>query len=235
MNSKKIKQYTPQKTHRYLKAIRNTVKTIVLGLMYLYKKLGGNKIKLLKNRGKGERYLEIGPGNKRIPGFETLNIVAGSEVDYVYDAAKKLPFQRSTFDVIYNSHVLEHIPWHKTEDVLKEWCRILKPGGTLEIWVPDAMFVFQELEKAEAGESDSIPDDWDVLNPNKNRYLWVNGRLLYGARNDYPSWHKALFTEGYLKDLLSKVGFTGIKKMNKKELRTQDHGMIDLGVKGTKK
>ena len=234
MNSDIIKEYAPRQSHKVLKKIRDKAKGLFFGIVYLYKKMGGNKIQVLKNRGKEERYLEIGPGQKRIPGFETINIVAGSEVDYVYDAAKKLPFKSNTFDLIYNSHVLEHIPWYQTVDVLGEWYRVLKSGGIIEIWVPDAMVILKELNYAESGNSDTIPDDWDVLNPNHSRYKWVNGRLLYGARQDYPSWHKALFTEGYLKELLLEIGFKDVKKMAKDELRTQDHGIIDLGVKGIK-
>lgn len=41
--------------------------------------------------------------------------------------------------LLYASHVLEHIPWYKTEEVLREWVRVLKPGGVLEVWVPDRL------------------------------------------------------------------------------------------------
>src|SRR4051794_24034748 len=83
---------------------------------------GLNKIRYSKRT---QRRLEIGPGNLRMPGFESLNIVPGAGVDYIADAAKKLPFSDNTFDLIYASHVLEHIPWFKTLEVLKEWVRIL--------------------------------------------------------------------------------------------------------------
>ncbi|MCK4821504.1 hypothetical protein KA005_37405, partial [bacterium] len=74
-----------------------------------------NRLNLRKNSRKTQRYLEIGPGNEMMPGFETLNIVGGPNVDYVFDAAKPLAFGDNTFDLIYASHMLEHIPWYKTE------------------------------------------------------------------------------------------------------------------------
>ena len=84
---------------------------------------------LLSRRAKTDRRLEIGPGPQRIPGFETLNIVGGANVDYVWNAERRLPFRAGTFSVIYASHVLEHIPWFRTHRVLAEWVRGLAPGG----------------------------------------------------------------------------------------------------------
>lgn len=230
-----IKEKLPKNLHNPAKKIASPFLIIFYDLKFIYKKLLGNQISIMRNSGKKERFLEIGPGLNRISGFETLNIVAAGDVDYVFDASKKLPFKDNSFDLIYTSHILEHIPWFKTKDTLLEWCRILKSGGRIEIWVPDAMVILNELHKAENGESDTIPDDWKNLNPNNNRYLWVSGRLFYGARKDYPSWHMALFTEGYLKKVLSEVGFTSVTSMDKTELRTMGHGIIDLGVKGIKK
>lgn len=229
-----LKANIPKDLHKPLNKFAAPFLQIFNNLKFVYKKLLGNKISILTNSHKKERFLEIGPGPKRIPGFETLNVIAAGDVDYVFDAAKKLPFKNNSFDLIYSSHILEHIPWFKTKNTLSEWYRILKPNGKIEIWVPDAMTILNELHRAERGENDTIPDDWKTLNPNKNRYLWVSGRLFYGVRTDYPSWHKALFTEGCLKKVLSEIGFTNITLMNKSELRTKDHGIIDLGVRGTK-
>ena len=48
-----------------------------------------------------------------------------------------LPIKSHTYDLVYMSHILEHIPWFQTVDFLKEIHRILKGDGTVEIWVPD--------------------------------------------------------------------------------------------------
>src|SRR5262245_47155755 len=93
-------------------------------------------INIRRLRDRPDRKLEIGPGGNRIVGFETLNFMYGPHHDYVADASQKLPFPDGTFSIIYASHVLEHIPWYRSAQVLQEWVRILRSGGTLELWVP---------------------------------------------------------------------------------------------------
>lgn len=49
--------------------------------------------------------------------------------------AKNLPFKDGTLDFVYSSHLLEDFfDW---DPVLREWMRVLKPGGKLVILVPD--------------------------------------------------------------------------------------------------
>ena len=106
-------------------------------------------INLVLNRRKALRRLEIGPGALRIRGFETLNIRAAANVDYVVDATARLPFADGTFHLIYASHVLEHVPWYQLEATLAEWVRILRPGGRLEVWVPNGLRIAQaEIDPA---------------------------------------------------------------------------------------
>jgi len=168
----------------------------------VWSKLFKNRINLWRNARKPRRYLEIGPGNSRLPGFETLDIIGGRNVDYVYDAAKPLPFEDDTFDLVYASHVLEHIPWYKTEEVLKEWARILKPGGVLEVWVPDGLKICKALLEYELnGAKEAMElDGWYKFNPRKDLYLWVNGRLFtYGDGTGNPkssNWHRAIGVKG---------------------------------------
>jgi SAM-dependent methyltransferase len=186
-----------------------------------------------------QRYLEIGPGDERIEGFETLNIFRGPGVDHVCDASKPLPFKDNAFDLIYASHVLEHIVWYQTEAALREWIRILKPGGVLEVWVPDGLKICQTLLNYELnGISDIDKDGWYRLNPRKDPYVWVNGRIFtYGdgtGNPNHPNWHRAIFTLGYLKELFERVGFINVREMECSEVRGYDHGWINLGVKGTK-
>lgn len=182
-----------------------------------------------------KRYLEIGPlPTGRIEGFETLDIMEGPDVDHVCDASKPLPFQDGTFHLIHASHILEHIPWYKTEETLREWVRILRPGGILELWVPDGLKIIWVLIEAETGLTKAIPDDWDVFNPKKDPFLWVNGRLMYGAKLDYPSWHRAIFTPKYLRELFERVGLSHVREMSLSEVRSGKHGWINLGIRGMK-
>lgn len=46
-------------------------------------------------------------------------------------------FSENSVDSIYGFHVLEHLPFHTQEKVLRRWITILKPGGRLRLSIPD--------------------------------------------------------------------------------------------------
>ena len=202
-----------------------------------------NKIKTYKNLKKYSHYknrkLEIGPALKRITTFETLNVIDGSDVDYICDIAKALPFKEGTFDLIYASHVLEHVPWYLQKATFKELYRILKVGGTLEIWVPDGLKIVKTLYDYEINKINNInKDGWYRFNDERDVVIWANGRIFtygdgFGTLN-HPNWHRTLFTPSLLVKLLIDSGFKDIKDMDIEEVRGISHGWINLGKKGTK-
>lgn len=55
----------------------------------------------------------------------------------VHNLAKGIPYPSDSADVVYHSHVLEHLDRPVAEAFLKEIHRVLKPGGTIRIVVPD--------------------------------------------------------------------------------------------------
>ncbi|MGB7785534.1 MAG: methyltransferase domain-containing protein [Salinimicrobium sp.] len=61
-----------------------------------------------------------------------------------------LPFEDNSFDFILCNHVLEHIP--DDEKAMQELYRILEPGGTAILQIP------QELNREKTFEDDSITD-----------------------------------------------------------------------------
>jgi SAM-dependent methyltransferase len=196
-----------------------------------------NHWRIARNRGKLHRRLEIGPGPEAVHGFETLNVVWTRGVDYVADAARSLPFDDNTFEVIYASHILEHIPWYQVDAVFREWVRVLAPGGALEICVPDGLKICQELVNyEERGESHIDQDGWYRLNPERNPYCWTSGRLYsYGDGTGNPwshNWHRSLFTAKYLRALLEKAGLVDVRPIREEEIRGASHGWINLGVRG---
>lgn len=214
---------------------------IKLGFASVVRKKDNRKTKLnlCKNINKQKRYLEIGPGLVRIPHFETMNIYDGDHVDYVCDIVSGTPFDTNTFDVVYASHVIEHIPWYIVQRSINEMHRILKPNGVLEIWVPDGLKICKTfVEYEETGVDNSINDGWYRFNEEKDVCKWTAGRIFsYGdgkADFSHPNWHRSIFSERYLINLFSMAGFKDITKMNNSEVRGYDHGWINLGIKGRK-
>ena len=194
---------------------------------------------LLSRRGLTDRRLEIGPGSGRIQGFETLNIVGGRNVDYVWNAERRLPFRTGTFSIIYASHILEHVPWFRTERVLKEWVRVLAPGGRLELWVPDGLKICKAFVDAENNNSQSFQQDgWYRFNERKDPCAWASGRIFsYGDGSGYrnhPNWHLAIFSPRYLEEALKRAGCSRVERLERSQVRGHDHGWINLGVCGIK-
>lgn len=197
------------------------------------------KFNIFKNKNKKIRYLEIGPGLSRLPEFETLNIIDGKDVDYIMDISNILQFSDNSFDLIYASHVIEHVPWFLQKKLFTELYRILKPNGKLEVWVPDFDKVVQVYNDFnQKGINSTNLDGWYRFNEEQDVYTWVNGRIFsYGdgsANRTSFNWHQCVFNKDYLKSLFQETGFVSFSQMNNSEVRGYDHGWINLGVKGQK-
>ena len=100
--------------------------------------------------------LNVGSGATRYPGFVNLDLtttyyhpgrgsVFRKKRDYVeYDMRlDALPFDSQTVDLIYASHVIEHIETTHVERFIAEAARVLKPGGLLRVATPDALFLHE--------------------------------------------------------------------------------------------
>jgi len=82
-----------------------------------------------------KKALHIGCGYHKVPGAVGLDITPLPGVDVVLDLDReKLPFPDSDFDIVYASHVLEHI--RNLSDVLAELHRVCKHGAVIDIVVP---------------------------------------------------------------------------------------------------
>lgn len=87
--------------------------------------------------------LHLGAGGQRIPPdicgpeYEQTAIDLVQPADIICDV-RCLPFENDYADMVYSAHLLEHLPEHETVAALREWRRVLKPGGQLIVRVPDA-------------------------------------------------------------------------------------------------
>lgn len=69
-------------------------------------------------------------------------------------------FRDNALDYVYSSHVLEDFPEHETAAILREWTRVIRPGGRLILLLPD-----QERYLAYCWRSGQVNPDGIVGNP----------------------------------------------------------------------
>lgn len=82
-------------------------------------------------------------GNKKKRFSLILRNIIHSKAEYG-DIVKGLPLQSASVDVLYGSHVLEHLPVKEFRIALKECKRILRDEGILRVVVPNLRFFVDE-------------------------------------------------------------------------------------------
>lgn len=138
------------------------------------------------------RYLHVGCGSVILPDpFENLDVRKAPGVNHV-SVAYPLKFSDNTFDLLYSSHVLEHFKRNETQNVLKEWVRVLKPGGTIRLSVPFLDNIIEIYQKSN--------DIQNVLGP------------LFGGQTYEKNFHYICFNEQLLTEFLIKAGCEAVHR-----------------------
>jgi predicted SAM-dependent methyltransferase len=143
------------------------------------------------------RKLHIG-GQVRMAGWEVLDTNPGPHVDHVADARDLSRFQEATFVEIYASHVVEHLDY-KDELVttLSGWRRVMVPGGTLSVSVPD----LDTLARLFVEPSLSLLERFTVM------------RMIFGGHVDRFDYHLAGLNEEFTKGFLHAAGFVDARRV----------------------
>lgn len=128
-----------------------------------------------------------------------------------HNVLKGLPFANSSLEVVYSSHMLEHLYLHDALFVLREARRALVPGGLLRLALPDG-------------------DQWarDLSDGVKGRYE-VPGLLYHVRLNSFPEGrpglkrrlaslvggtpHRWQPTRDLIKWLLREAGFAAVTEL----------------------
>jgi len=137
---------------------------------------------------------------------------------FIHDIRKPLPFPDCSADVVYASHVLEHLYREQAEKLALESFRVLAPGGIVRIIVPDLHAMIREYEGdspfGELSPAKKAISPADLLNerllmrspsPPRNSFLL----RVYEAWEDFHS-HKWMYDEQSLTDLLRSAGFVDL-------------------------
>jgi len=81
--------------------------------------------------------INLGCGSRIHPDWRNLDVNPYVEGVESWKASEGIPAPSQSVDVVYHSHLLEHLQQEEGEDLIHECLRVLKPGGILRIVVPD--------------------------------------------------------------------------------------------------
>jgi SAM-dependent methyltransferase len=168
--------------------------------------------------------LNLGCGDKHLPGYVNVDVAAsraGVRPDVQCDLRDLAPFASDSADEILAVHVVEHFWRWEVVDVLREWTRTLKPGGTLIVECPNL------LEACRALLAD--PENGTKPGQEGQRTMWV----FYGD----PAWrdplmcHRWNYTPASLKAIMEEAGLVNVRQEPAQFKLREPRDMRVVGVK----
>ena len=155
--------------------------------------------------------LHLGCWHRYIPGFVHVDLCDMPHIDH-RSGIDRLPFlQDGTADLIYCSHALEYFDRDQARTVLAEWHRVLAPGGTLRLAVPDfpaLIWVYQQTG-----------DLARVLGP-------LYGKMTIETDTEPQTlYHKTTYDQASLSSLLLECGYQNPRRW---DWRTTEHANVDV-------
>lgn len=168
--------------------------------------------------------LNLGCGDKILPGYVNVDVAASRNdlaPDVLCDLHRLEPFADNSADEILSVHVVEHFWRWEVEDILKEWVRVLKPGGKMILECPNLISACQEFLKN--------PDACAGPGPEGQRSMWV----FYGD----PTWKDPLMVHrwGYTpRSLASVMWEAGLRDMKQEPAQFKLREPRDMRITGVK-
>jgi len=175
--------------------------------------------------------LNLGCGSRFHKDWTNIDFVSRDKHVTAYDLLKGIPYPDNFFDVVYHSHLLEHFSKTDAPGFIKECYRVLKPGGTIRIAVPDLERIvktyLEQLELALRGNKEA------ELN-----YEWIMLEMYdQTVRNFSGGEMGKLYAQGYAPNadfIYHRVGIRLIKE-NEGEGDTITNSRLSISVKDAAK
>lgn len=161
--------------------------------------------------------LHVGCGNTIIKGWVNIDkYVTGKDIQQI--PIESLPYETNSVELIYSSHMIEHLLPNIRDKALKEWRRVLIPKtGKLIIRCPYAPFYLQKW-------LDSKPKDRLVID-----------NILGMQNHGEGMYNHGLYCNESLAILLKQFGYTIVENKvtshrHPKLTEQITNGIVDLGI-----
>jgi predicted SAM-dependent methyltransferase len=149
----------------------------------------------------------VGCGKRNWPGWVNVD---GANLPHIHDHDITLKNQPNDYiDLLYSSHLIAYFDRQEAAELLAGWYKKIKPGGVLRLATPN----FGKLAAIymSGGAFNTI------AGPLYGR-MEMNGKLIY---------HKTCYTDMSLRELLTSVGFTNVRRYDHMETEHPNTGDRD--------
>ncbi len=137
------------------------------------------------------------------------------------NATKKLPLESGSVEVVYSSHMIEHLDRSEALLFLKEVKRVLRPGGFLRLAIPD---IRKQVQKyIENGDADEFIAQTQITQPRAKTFMERLRLQMVGQRN-----HQWMYDGKSLTNLLTTNGFVNATEVPAGETRIPNPRPLDL-------
>jgi SAM-dependent methyltransferase len=126
-----------------------------------------------------------------------------------------------TVDVLYSSHMLEHLDRATGQQFLAEAHRVLKPGGVIRIAVPDLGMLVDRYNAD--GDADRLVEASLLASEQPKTILDKLRYLVLGSRH-----HAWMYDARSLIAALDRAGFESVRALNAGTTTIADPGSLDL-------
>ncbi len=191
----------------------------------------GKKIFINFNGFKTKSLLNVGCGPYSLPNFINLDYGWEPRIDICWDISKKpYPLPGNSLEGIFTEHCLEHISFDSCLKNLKEFYRLLKPGGTLRVIVPDGEIYCDLYNRRKVNAAIVLPygEKEETGMISINRIFRSHGHLFI---YDYETFELLLKKAGFIK--IQKTGF-GIGNDNRLLIDRLERKVESLYVEAVK-
>jgi predicted SAM-dependent methyltransferase len=137
------------------------------------------------------------------------------------NAARRIPHEAGTVDVIYSSHMIEHLVRDDAWAFLLECHRALRPGGRLRLVVPDLHALVQQYLLRGSADYFVAQMQFEThLPPGPiGKMKW----LLFGGRG-----HHWMYDARSLGGMMEEAGFVDVEMMEPGQTRIAEPAGLDL-------
>jgi ubiquinone/menaquinone biosynthesis C-methylase UbiE len=160
-------------------------------------------------------YLQKLPGGKFIASKLGMVQYDSNNVTYM-NLNKPWKIKSNSADIVYASHLFEHLSLKSAKLFMNESYRVLKPGGIIRIVVPDLYKIckkyISEYEQTEGFANTTEYIMWAINMHREGQYPNVKGfKKIILEWQGYPHQHKFMYDEKSLGKIFADQGFTQIK------------------------